>query len=83
MVTVVARPAGYPLTESYGRMFAPALLGDLYDLLRYLRYRVPYRGQWIIDVLRGDLTHRQVAAFTDDKVIRTLPAANRKAAGSR
>jgi hypothetical protein len=80
-VTLVARPAGYPLTESYSRMFVPGLFSDLYDLFRYLRYRVQHRGHWMIDVLQGDLTHGGLA-FANEKIITTLPRPNRKAARS-
>jgi hypothetical protein len=81
-VTLIARPAGYPLTESYNRMFVPGSLNLLYDFFRYLRFRVQYRGQWTIDILRGDLTHGGLA-FAEDKLITTVPAMNRKTVRSQ
>jgi hypothetical protein len=63
-------------------MFVPGLLSDFYDSFRYLRYRSQHRGRWMIDILRGDLTHGGLA-FANDKIIGTLPSPNRRAARSR
>ena len=76
-VTLVAKPAGYPVVESLGRMALPPSIDLLYDIGRYLRYRIGYRGAWAIHVLAGDLSR---GGLRDADELRTLPALNRKSA---
>ena len=75
-VTVVGRRAGYPLRESYGRMFVPASLDLLYEVFRWLRYRTVLWSAWTIDVVEDRIT----GGPDDPTVIESFSADNRKAA---
>ena len=79
-VTLVAKPAGYPVVESLGRMALPPSIDLLYDLGRYLRYRIGYRGAWVIHVLAGDLSG---GGLRDADEVRTLSAQSREKAKER
>ena len=79
-VTLVAKPAGYPVVESRGRMAVPLSINLLYDVVRYLRYRVGHRGTWVIHVFDGDLSE---GGLRDAREIRTLSVPSRRMSRER
>lgn len=76
-VTVIAKPSGYPLVENYKRVLLPPSLDLLYDLTRYLRYRLVRAGSWIVYIAKGDLSQGGLARA---EIIHSTPVPSRPAA---
>lgn len=79
-VTMIPKPAGYPVVEPHWRMALPPSIDLLYDLGRYLRYLLGRRRAWTIYVLQGDLSN---GGIRDAEVLRTLSATGRTHARER
>jgi len=79
-ITLLPKPAGYPVAESLARVAIPFDISILYDSVRYLRYRIESKGAWVIYVLRGDVSQ---GGLREAEVVRTVSARNRKMAKER
>lgn len=85
-VTVWAYMRGTRPSKPSWEVFVPSAFGLVWVVLVLLRYRLVYRGQWVIELQRSDSDHvpicsvvahnRATAAATIEEVAARLPATN-------